>query len=381
MSHYRKLKNNTWEVQIYLGRDPITNRQNRSTKSGFKSKKEAIKYAESLKVDIRNGLDVINNKILLKDFITNWYKDFKVNTLRINTQSNYQSAINNHIIPSLGNIQLSKLTVSKVQQFYNNLLNSGMRASSCKKILQVLSNCLRYAQKQKLIEYLPTEIEKVPSDSPEREYWSEHQFEFFLNEVRDTTIYLPTLIAGLTGLRIGEICGLRWKNVDLENGYIIVCEQAINNKINNSLLHTNNLKTNASKRKVTIPPILISKLKEFNTDTEFVIVDKNNKMCNPNNISENFRRLVKKYKNDLNTEIECTKPFSNSNYMKLPQLSIHDLRHTHATILMAKGINNKVISQRLGQTSLKVTSIYTHVTDEMQIQSSNVLQNAFSNLK
>lgn len=87
---------------------------------GFK-KKEAIAYVNLLRIDISNGLNFIDNKILLKDFIMSWYNNYKVKTISINTQTNYESRINNYIITQLGNISLDKLTT--VQQFYNGLMN------------------------------------------------------------------------------------------------------------------------------------------------------------------------------------------------------------------------------------------------------------------
>lgn len=96
--------------------------------------------------------------------------------------------------------------------------------------METLSNCLRYAQKNKLIFYLPTDIERVSIEKPKVEFWHKNEVDFFLNEIKNDYLYFPTLVDLLTGLRIGELCGLRWCDIDLENGILTVRNQVINDK-------------------------------------------------------------------------------------------------------------------------------------------------------
>ena len=162
MASFRKLNNGKWEVTIDLGRNPSTGKRMRKFKSGFKTKKEAIAYANSFSVDIANGLNVIDNKVLLKDFINSWYDDYKSKTLSINTKTSYRSRIDNYIIPQLGEIELGKLNTATVQQFYNDLIKQDLKPNSCKKIIEVLRGCYKYAKKLNLVNYLPTDIETIP---------------------------------------------------------------------------------------------------------------------------------------------------------------------------------------------------------------------------
>ncbi len=386
MASYRKLSNGKWEVTIDLGRDPSTGKRMRKFKSGFKTKKEATAYANSLSVDICNGLNVIDNKILLKDFIMSWYTDYKIKTISLNTQTNYESRINNYIIPQLGNISLDKLTTATVQQFYNGLINKGLKPNSCKKIIETLSGCLKYAKKLKLINYLPTDIEKISQESKKVIAWDDNQLKFFLRQIKDTNLYLPALIISLTGLRIGEMCGLKWNNVDLNEGVIYIREQVIIDKTNHKLIHTEILKTNTAFRSISIPPLLIDVLSKHkleqpeNNIKGFVILDKKNNMCNPRNVSMDFTKKVAKYKDTLEDKIKKSKK-EVTNYMQLPQISIHGLRHTHATILLLKGENIKVISERLGHRSTKITwDTYSHVLPSMKKQTADLLDNIFNDL-
>lgn len=375
MASFRKLNNGKWEVTLDLGRNPSTGKRMRKFKSGFKTKKEAIAYANSFSVDIANGLNVIDNKVLLKDFINSWYDDYKSKTLSINTKTSYRSRIDNYIIPQLGEIELGKLNTATVQQFYNDLIKQDLKPNSCKKIIEVLRGCYKYAKKLNLVNYLPTDIETIPQEKEKVVVWNEDQLKFFLSEIKDTWLYLPVLIISLTGLRIGELCGLRWDNVDLENGFINVREQVIQDKTNHQLIHTRILKTNSAFRSISIPNNLVKLLIErknnqSNSNIEgFVILNRDNVMCNPRNVSMDFTKKVQKYK-----ELE-------DKSKELPQISIHGLRHTHATVLLLKGENIKVISKRLGHTSTKITwDTYSHVLPEMEKQTADLLNSMFDDL-
>lgn len=386
MASYRQLDNKKWEVTIDLGRNPSTGKRMRKFKSGFKTKKEATAFANSFSVDVENGLNVIDNKILLKDFIMSWYNDYKIKTLSLNTRTNYESRINTHIIPQLGNIEIGKLNTATVQQFYNDLIKKGNKPSSSKKIMETLSGCFKYAKKLKLINYVPTDIDKIRQDNEKIIVWDDIQLKFFLNQIKNNNLYMPALVISLTGLRIGEMCGLRWDNVNLEEGVIYIREQVIIDKKNHKLIHSKILKTDTAFRDVSIPQALCNILTQHKSEQPqineegFVILDRDNNMCNPRNVSMDFTKKVAKYKDTLEDKISNSKK-EITNYMQLPQFSIHGLRHTHATILLLKGENIKVISERLGHKSTQITwDTYSHVLPSMKKQTADLLDNIFDDL-
>jgi len=374
LASYRKLPNGKWEVTIDLGRNPSTGKRMRKFKGGFKTKKEAISYANSFSVDIANGLNVIDNKVLLKDFINSWYDDYKSKTLSINTKNSYRSRLDNYIIPQLGNIELGKLNTATVQQFYNDLIKTGLKPDTCKKIIEVLSGCYKYAKKLNLVNYIPTDIETIPQTKEKVIVWNEVQLKKFLLEIKDTWLYLPILIISLTGLRVGELCGLKWDNVNLENGFIDIKEQIIQDKTTHELIHSKLLKTNSAFRRISIPNNLIALLinhkdKQLN-NKDFVILNRDNDVCNPRNVSMDFTKKLERY-NKSKEEVND----------KLPKISIHGLRHTHATILLLKGENIKVISERLGHSSTKITwDTYSHVLPEMEKKTADLLNSMFNDL-
>ncbi|AQR98151.1 transposase [Clostridium saccharoperbutylacetonicum] len=267
-----------------------------------------------------------------------------------------------------------------VQDFYNSLINDGQKPSSAKKVLETLGNCLRYAQKNKLIYSVPVDIERVAIEKPRVEFWSKNEVDFFLNEMKDDYLYTPILITVLTGLRIGELCGLRWCDIDFDNKYLSVRNQVINDKVSKSLLFTDKLKTLTSYRKITIPKILINHLKSIKgnvLDTDFIILTREGEMCNPRNLSMNFTKKVSKYKLSLE-DFEKGNNGDTINYIQLEQITFHALRHTHATLLIFKGENIKVVSERLGHKSITETlDTYTHIMEDMKNNTADLLDDMF----
>lgn len=318
-------------------------------------------------VYIQNGIDIITNKILLKDFITEWFNNHVSRNFSINTVTGYKTRIETHIIPHMGNMPLHKINTATIQKFYYNLIDSNLKPGTCKKIIETLNGCFKYAKKLNLITNIPTNIEKLKDNSPTLIVWSEEQLKQFLSEISGTYLHLPILITSLTGLRVAELCGLRWENVDLEEGLIHVKEQVIHDKINKIDIHTTKLKTPTSYRTITIPNGLVNLLKEhkenqnLSTTKDFVITSRNGFMCNPRNLSMDFTKKVAKHKD-------------------LPQISIHGLRHTHATMLVEKRENIKVISERLGHSSVKTTlDVYSHVLPSMKKETADLLDRDFFN--
>lgn len=371
MASYEQLSKGNWKASVSLGYDD--GKQVKTRKQGFKTKKDAEKWVtETLSQKHKGYIFSTESNILLKDFINKWFDEYKINTLSINTIISYKSRINHHIIPKLGNHKLNKITNIVVQDFYNSLINEGAKPSTAKKITETLGNCLRYAYKNKLIYTIPIDIERVPIETANVEFWNKEEMNFFLNTIKDTYLYTPIFIDVLTGLRVSELCGLRWCDIDLDNNYLNVRHQIINDKINHRLVFTDKLKTQTSYRKITLPKILIDYLKSIKgnaLDTDFIVLGYDGLMCNPNNLSQNFNNTLLRYNDSLEGAP-----------MQLPQISFHGLRHTHSTLLIFNGENIKVVSERLGHKDITTTlNTYTHVMEDMKNNTADLLDGIFTN--
>lgn len=380
MASYEQLSKYNWKATVSLGYEK--GKQIKTRKQGFKNKKEAEKWVtETLNQKNKGYIAPTESNILLRDFINKWFNEYKVNTISLNTRTNYKSRIDTHIIPKLGHYKLNKITNMIVQDFYNSLINEGQKPSSAKKIMETLSNCLKYAKKNKLIYNLPTDIERVSVEKPKIEFWSKDELDFFLNEIKDTYLYTPIFIELLTGLRLGELCGLRWCDINFDTGYLNVKHQVVNDRVNNTLIFTDKLKTPTSYRVISLPNILTNYLKSIkydSTDTDFIVLSRERTLCNPRNLSMNFSGAISKYKLSLE-EVSKSNPDKNiENYRQLKQITFHALRHTHATLLIFNGENIKVVSERLGHKSITETlDTYTHIMDDMKNNTASLLDNIF----
>lgn len=122
----------------------------------------------------------------------------------------------------------------------------------------------------------------------------------------------------------------------------------------------------------------MKKIKGKSLDTDFVILSREGEMCNPRNLSMEFTRSVSKYKLSVEELSQADPSADINNYMQLPQLSFHALRHTHATLLIFKGENIKVVSERLGHKSITETlDTYTHIMLDMKNNTANLLNDMF----
>ena len=383
MPSYKQLARGNWKVAVSLGYKD--GKKQILRKQGFKTKKDAETWANEILNQKNKGyIAPVSNNILFKDFLMKWFDDYKSRTLSVNTLNRYRSSIETHILPLLGSYKLTEINNVILQDFYNKLIGEALKPSTVKKILEIVNGCLKYAKKLKLIYVLPTDIEKIKIDKPIIEYWNEKELSYFLRKINDDYLYFPVLVDSLTGLRVGELCGLKWKDVDLNKGYIYVKGQIVMDNSKRELIYTEILKTDNAYRKISIPPILINTLDTVKasrkaSNDDFVVLDRDGNMCNPRNLSMNFSRVVAKYKKSIE-ELE-EEGIAPDDYMQLKQITFHGLRHTHATILILNGDNIKSVSDRLGHKDVSTTlNTYTHVMEEMKENTSNLLQNIFTKI-
>lgn len=379
MASYEQLSKYNWKATVSLGYE--NGKQIKTRKQGFKNKKDAEKWVtETLSQKHKGFISSSDSNILFKDYINKWFDEYKSQNISINTKTNYRSRIDTHIIPKLGSYKLNKINNVIIQDFYNSLICDGMKPSSVKKIIETLNGVFKYAQKSKLIYTIPTDIEKQPMNKSNVEFWTKSEIDFYLNEIKDQYLYTPILIEFFTGLRVGELCGLRWCDIDFDNKCLTVTNQVIYDRQLKMLVFSKILKTDTSYRKITLPKILLDHLESIKYDaapSDFVVLNRDGLMCNPRNLSMNFTKSIQKYKYSIEYLKKNNKKIP-LQYMQLKQISFHALRHTHATLLIFNGENIKVISERLGHKNISTTlDTYTHVMDDMKNNTADLLDKVF----
>ena len=246
--------------------------------------------------------------------------------------------------------------------------------------METVNGVLKYAQKSKLIYNLPTDIEKQPMNKPKVEFWIKEELDFYINKINGSYLYTPILIEVLTGLRVGELCGLRWCDINFDTKILTVANQIIYDRELKILVFSEVLKSSTSHRNISLPKILIDHLKAIKgtaLDTDFIVLNRDGTMYNPRNLSMNFTKSIYKYRESIENLKDENKKIP-KDYMQLKQITFHGLRHTHATLLIFNGENIKVVSDRLGHKDIATTlNTYTHIMDDMKNNTADLLDNIF----
>lgn len=359
-----------WEYTVDLGNDPITNKRKRKSKSGFKTKKECEAAMNEL-INQVNSKDYFEpEKVIFKSYATDWLNESKL-SLREKTVERYTIIINKHIIPSLGNIEISKIKESHITDLYNKCLNNNCSLTTLKLYHSLLKRIFDKAVKYRIIKYNPISLlEKPKAREKEFNTWTVNQTNLFLDRVKNTSLYIVTLLAITTGMRRGELCGLRWENIDLDKGEVYIKEQL--QEIDGEL-KVCPPKTQSSRRRITLLEYTIPILREYkkskedylkshNLKCDYVLCTYKGEPCNPNLITKKFTSYGKKIMQELG----------------LPVLRFHDLRHTHATQLLLINTHPKVVAERLGHSTTAMTlEIYSHSIPSMQNNAANNLNNLY----
>lgn len=199
------------------------------------------------------------------------------------------------------------------------------------------------------------------------------------------------VIAAVTGMRQAEICALKWNNVDLENKIIYVINQLQKSDDTNELEHVN-LKTLNWKRNITLSNDFVKILeciqdrqqenkdyfKENYCKGNYVVAKNDGTPYDPGYISRNFNRVLREYKHKCkNPETGEIEEKSLYEKLNIPPIRFHDLRHTHATLLLQSKITPKAVAERLGDTVATVMNTYAHVLPDMQKEAAEKINNIF----
>jgi integrase len=366
MGHVRK-EGSTWYYETTVGKDENGKRKREKVR-GFKTKKEAEAALRKREYEISRGSYVEPSKMLYKEVLEDWLND-KKHSVKEQTLEGYKLMADLHIIPALGSTPVQKITAQTLQKFVTNLIDKGKSPSYVKKILAVISGSLKRAERWELIPKNPSAlIDKPRISKKELTVWDKHEVEQFLKVAKNDRLYIAFLLAIMTGMRQGEILGLRWKDIDFENGVISI-QQTLSHDGKKFLTEA---KTKSSIRSVILPKDVLKALRKHRaliqqeklfaekyTDLDLVVCTSNGTQVNPSNLRRTFIRL--------------------QGQAGVTQIRFHDLRHTHATLLMQLGTNPKVVAERLGHSTTRMTlDTYTHYLPTMQEEAVEKLNTLFS---
>lgn len=368
-------KDNAWQYTVDIGTDPVTGKRKRKSKGGFRTKKECEKALAEIITELEKGDYFEISKITFQNYLYKWIENYKSN-LSPRTYQRYICDIKNYISKYLGQIDLNELKPLHIQQFYKFCLEDlKLSPTTVIHFHAVIHKSLDQAVKWQIIKNnVANAVTKPKKIRKELIVWNQKEVNLALDRLKDMTIYCPTLLALTTGMRRGEILGLTWDNIDFEKEVIYVQKQL--QKINDQLILVQP-KTKRSIRKITLPNNIIPLLKDlrkeqfknklyfgetYNT-SDFVICQNDGRPYDPSYVTKNFGRIIRRVSKELD----------------IPVISFHDLRHTHATLLLKAGVNPKVVAERLGHTTVSMTlDTYSHVLPDMQQEVASKLNDILS---
>ena len=347
----------------------------RHTKTVHCTKKEAKLELAKFVADVEKGNVIEGNSITFEEFTEIWKRDYGAKELAPTPYSRYVAILNTRILPYFGKFKLDKIKPTDIMKFYDMLENDtqikrlknnkGERLKkplSRKTILEhhrLLRAMLHRAVYWQLIVSNPAERVQPPrAKKPKRRSYDDEQTKILLENlekltVEDTKYKVAIIFTIFTGVRLGELMGLEWQDVDFRNGIISINRSS--QYLSDMGVFTKVPKTESSIREIAIPEFIISLLEEYKlwyeeqksvygelwTNSDRLFVQADGKPMHPSTISKWFVKYV--------------------GQIGLPVINFHGLRHTNASLLVAQNIDIAVISARLGHAQISTTlDFYVH---------------------
>ncbi|WP_455538746.1 tyrosine-type recombinase/integrase [Terrisporobacter sp.] len=340
--------------------DKETNKKKQKNMGSYPLKRDANKRLVEIKEEIYKDELLLPNEMIIEDFILDFLEKHKIN-LSITTYNNYKRVCKKYIIPLLGDLKLCDIRPIHIQNYVDDLV--GLLSPKTIKIhLNILNLSFKRAYRLKLIKENPVQFVEIPKIKKfKNEIYTPEDMRILLEKCRGTSLELPINIASGLGLRVSEILGLTWNNIDF-NDFTITVEKITTRDEGKVILKEP--KTESSVRTITAPKEIILMLKQLKKDRlaaklkgekshrELIFYDKNLEPIAPDVISKKF------------------KYFLEANNLK--HIRFHDLRHSHVTMLIDAKVPIKVISERVGHSSVNTTlNIYSHALKEMDQEASD----------
>lgn len=367
----RKRKDGRWEGRYTAGRDPESGKVIYKNVLGKTQAEVKEKLARA--IEDNKGLDIVKaGQYTVGQWMDVWFENYAKIKIRPSSHKTYKGYIENHIKPSIGKIPLSKLTTLEVQALYRKLLNNGrverteskqqpkgLSAKTVRNINQVISSAIELAKSQKLITTNPTDGCALPKvEHQEMKTLTADQLAAFFREAKNSGVFEMYYVELATGLRRGELLGLKWDDVNLDTGVIQVKRQVA--RIDGEVVEAP-LKTKNSYRTLSIGADAIEILREQQSkvSSEYVFPSPNGGPISPDSVLHMLHRVLER--------------------AGLPKIRFHDLRHTFSTLALQNGVDIKTVSGMLGHYSAGFTlDTYAHVTTAAQKEAAKTMGNVLS---
>jgi integrase len=369
-------RGSTWSYHLDLGTDPGTGKRLQRTKGGFRTKDDAQHALDALKTHIRSGLPIAPAKLTVKSYLEDRWLPAMKPTVAANTADSYERMVTTHLVPRLGNLQLEKLDGGHLTAMYAELATKGRKdgkgglgARSVRLAHVTIHRALKDAVRWGLVARNAADAADPPrlphQDAPT---WTPEHVQAFLGGAKNDRWHAAWILAATTGLRRGELAALRWADLDLDAKRLSVRQAAA--MVGGHVI-VSAPKTARSRRSIALDAGTVTALKTWRKkqlEDRFKMgagwQDRDDRVftlatgapASPDLLTRSFDDAV-----------AGARP-------GLPRITLHGLRHAHATAMLAAGVPLKIVADRLGHASVRVTGdVYSHVVAGLDEQAAETV--------
>jgi integrase len=351
-------RGNRYAVRLDLGPGPDGKRTFKYH-SGYATKRAAQQARTELLGALERRSYVAPNKTTVADYLRGQWLPAVQTHLRPGTWVEYQQKVETHLVPAIGQVPLQQLTTAMLNALYKELLARGIGPRTVQYVHATIRKALNDAVRWGLLVRNPALYAAAPRPHrTELRIWTAEELRHFLACVRDDRLYAAWRLAALTGMRRGEVLGLRWADLDLEAGWLSVRQTLV---VVDNQPRVSEPKTDRGRRRIALDAETVAALRAHHTaqaaerlvagpawqGTDLVFTRPDGAPLHPEYVRRQFDRHL--HRNGV------------------PRTRFHDLRHTHATLALQAGVHPKVVSERLGHATVAMTlDVYSHAIPAMQ---------------
>ena len=363
----RKRSKESWEIYLDTGLDPVTGKRLRHYETIRGIRKLAKQRLAELEVSIGEGSFIKPKQLTVASWLEQWIKDYVEMHCSPRTVESYRSIVHKHLIPALGKLPLTKLEPYHIQDYHTRKLSQGRiagRGGLSRRSVQyhhvILSEALKHAIKLGLLNRNVCQVvDPPPPERKEMATLTSDEVPDFLEAIEVSPYRTLFYVSLFTGLRRSELLGLQWGDLTLELASLSVARTL--HQLDSGEYVIRPPKTKKSRRVVDLSPNVALLLRQHRKEQEaqralvgkplreddWVFAHPDGNPLRPGTVSHAFSKL--------------------SHKGVIPKLRLHDLRHSHATLLLEDGMDINAVKQRLGHSSAAFTlATYGHVTPRMQ---------------
>jgi integrase len=372
--HIHQRSPGSFRLRYTLGKDPVTGKRRTATTTIRGTRKDAERELTRLLRTADTGEHVDPSRMTVRQWLETWLDTIRAE-VSPKTHESYAEIVRCYLTPALGFNRLDKLAPSQIQRAYNAWTRRDGKPLSplTYRYIHVILKCsLARAVEQQLLARNPADVFNKRLPKVERQEFATltvEQSARLLESIRHMHIYWPVLLALTTGMRRGEILALRWKSVELDRGTLRVMESLEQTKAGTRFKAPKTDRT----RVITLPAFVVDELRRLKRQQAEALLQlgvrrsaetlvcgrEDGEPKQPGSLTSEFARLIGKIAG-------------------LPRVRFHDLRHSHATQLLADGVHPKIAQERLGHSTITTTmDLYSYVTETMQADAAARLDVAF----